>query len=267
MRENKPKKNVQKHSYYTDRFWVAPRVPRSPVSSDERFSKELEFLKGFVSIKDAYIELGNMVIIVESKDIYTTIERMKNGLGYDVLSEMSAIDYTPNRGGFELFYQMLNMTNRTRARVKAFLKEGEVAQSVTPLFRSADWSERECFDMFGIRFNGHPNLKRILMPDDWSGHPLLKSYPLQGDEAAQWYEVDKIFGKENRDIIGPEIRDAAYIDRYDSKRFARLGHEVPYGEDISKGEPDTEIRYYEDKRPVLLPDYKPEKSKQLKERK
>lgn len=68
-------------------------------------------------------------------------------------------------------------------------------------------------------------MKRILMPDDWEGFPLRKTYPLQGDEFAQWYEVDKLFGKEARDIIGPEIRDSARVDRYDTERFARLGHE------------------------------------------
>ena len=68
------------------------------------------------------------------------------------------------------------------------------------------------------------------MPDDWYDHPLKKTYPLQGDEAASWYEVDKIFGKEARDVIGPEQRDPAAIDRYDTTRFARLGHEVPFGD-------------------------------------
>ena len=85
------------------------------------------------------------------------------------------------------------------------------------------------------------------MPDDWVDHPLRKSYPLQGDEAASWYEVDMIFGKEARDIVGPELRDAACVDRYDTQRFARLGHEVPKGAQISEGnEPDTPIRYQEE---------------------
>jgi NADH-quinone oxidoreductase subunit C len=85
------------------------------------------------------------------------------------------------------------------------------------------------------------------MPDDWQGHPLLKTYPLIGDEAAQWYEVDKIFGEEARDIIGPELRDSAQVDRYDTTRFARLGHEVPVGTKITKdNEPDTPIRYQEE---------------------
>lgn len=75
----------------------------------------------------------------------------------------------------------------------------------------------------------HPNLKRILMPDDWYGHPLLKTYPLQGDEFAQWYEIDKIFGKEYREVVGVEQRDPGFADDKDTLNFARLYHEVPKG--------------------------------------
>jgi NADH-quinone oxidoreductase subunit C len=67
------------------------------------------------------------------------------------------------------------------------------------------------------------------MPDDWTGHPLLKTYPLIGDEAAQWYEIDTIFGKDYREVVGPEIRDTKRIDPKDTTQFARVGCEVAYG--------------------------------------
>ena len=136
-----------------------------------------------------------MIIWVKKEDIYSCLEELK-GLSYDVLTEMSAMDYVEKRGGFEIFYQLLSMDKKRRIRVKTFLKKEEQIQSVSMLFSSANWSEREMYDMFGILPQNHPYPKRILMPDDWVGHPLLKSYPLQGDEAAQWYEVATIFGEE-----------------------------------------------------------------------
>ncbi|RKY52883.1 MAG: NADH-quinone oxidoreductase subunit C, partial [Candidatus Neomarinimicrobiota bacterium] len=88
--------------------------------------------------------------------------------------------------------------------------------------------------------------KRILMPDDWVGHPLHKTYPLQGDEAAAWYEVDRIFGKEARDVIGPENREPAKVDRYDTERFGRLGHEVERGAEFKEDQPKTPLAYQEE---------------------
>ncbi len=97
-----------------------------------------------------------------------------------------------------------------------------------------------------------------MLPDDWVGHPLRKTYPLQGDEFASWYEVDKIYGKEAREIIGAELRDAAFIDRYDTERFARLGKEVGYGEEYK--ETTTEIAYQEGDRPLLIEKFDPSES-------
>ena len=226
MRPYRPKDNVQKKAYYTDRFWVAPKIPKEPVE-DEVFKADLEKVQESVKVKKAYIQRGQLVIIIDAKDNVQTLKILKEECGYDILSEMSAIDYLAKDGEFEIFYQLLSMQKRKRVRVKCRIKEDEAIESVEPLFRSADWSEREMFDMFGIKVNNHPNLKRILMPDDWVGYPLRKTYPLHGDEAAQWYEVDKIFGKEYREIIGPEQRDAAYISTTDTCNFARIKHEVP----------------------------------------
>jgi NADH-quinone oxidoreductase subunit C len=246
MRAYTPKDNVQAKAYYTDRFYVSPQVPKSPVESDEVFAHDLEAIKANFEVLDAYIQVGQMVVFIKPEDNFKVLELMKNDLEYTQLSEMSAIDWIAARGGFEIFYQMLSMNKRKRVRIKMFIKNKEAVNSVEKLFRSADWSEREMFDMFGIEANGHPFMKRILMPYDWQGSPLLKTYPLQGDEFAAWYEVDKIYGKEARDVIGPELRDPAKVDRYDSERFARLGYEVPKGTKITGNEPKNEQNYQED---------------------
>jgi NADH-quinone oxidoreductase subunit C len=251
MRAYKPKDDVQAKAYYTDRYYVAPQVPKQDVDCDEIFSADLEAIKAKFDVKEAYIQVGQMVVYINAHDICGVLELMRDELEYTQLSEMSAIDWLAKSNQFEIFYQMLSMTKRKRIRVKYFIENGQAVDSVEKLFRSADWAEREMFDMFGIEANGHPFMKRILMPYDWQGHPLLKTYPLQGDEFAAWYEVDKIYGKEARDIIGPELRDTARVDRYDSERFARLGFEVPKGTKIT-GNEEPHVESYQEEGGVFL---------------
>ncbi len=246
MRAYKAKDNVQKKAYYTDRFYKSPQVPKSAPESDEVFNADLEAIKAKFDVLNAFIQVEQLVVFIKPEDNYSVLEFMRNELEYTQLSEMSAIDFLAQKGGFEVFYQMLSMNKRKRIRIKCFIENGQAVNSVEKLFRSADWSEREMFDMFGIEANNHPFMKRILMPYDWQGHPLLKTYPLQGDEFAAWYEVDKIYGKEAREEIGPEIRDTARVDRYDSDRFARLGHEVPKGTKITGDEPEVVQPYQEE---------------------
>ena len=261
MRKYTPKDNVQKKSYYTDRFWVAPRIPREAVEEGTHFADVVAKMGEFV--KEAYIERGQLVIHIDAKENFNAIKRLKEECGYAQCSEQSAVDYLAQDGEFELFYQFLNLDEAKRVRIVCRIKENEAIESIEPLFKSANFAEREIYDMFGIKINNHPYMKRILMPDDWEGHPLRKTYPLHGDEFAQWYEVDKIFGKEYREVIGPENRDPARIDRYDTKRFSRVGYEVPFGADISEGETPTPIEYSE----TLLVDYNKNAGKQLNERK
>ena len=261
MRAYKPKDNVQAKSYYNDRYYVAPQVPKQEVATDAVFAADLAAIQAKFEVKEAYIQVEQMVLYINPHDIYGVLELMRDELSYTQLSEMSAIDWLAKDNSFEIFYQMLSMTKRKRIRVKYFIENGQAVDSVEKLFRSADWSEREMFDMFGIEANGHPFMKRILMPYDWQGYPLLKTYPLQGDEFAAWYEVDKIYGKEAREAIGPEIRDTARVDRYDSERFARLGHEVPKGTEITGDEPVNPQEYQEEGGVFLIKKYTKESSK------
>ena len=266
MRKYTPKDNVQRQAYFSDRFFVSPNVPRYEISEDEIFSQDLENISKVFEIKDSYIEHTHLVLHVNKNSIVEVMKYLRDELEYDMLMELSAIDYLALKDGYEVFYEMLSISKHKRLRVKCFVQKDESLESVSSIFKSANWSEREMYDMLGVKVANHFNLKRLIMPDDWYDHPLKKTYPLQGDEAASWYEVDKIFGKEARSIIGPEQRDPAAIDRYDTTRFARLGHEVPFGMDISQFEPETPISYEEKEGNTLVKKLKPEESVVLKRR-
>ena len=99
------------------------------------------------------------------------------------LSDLTAVDMLRlrQRPRFDVVAQLYSLPNRVRVRLKTGVDDGEPVPSLVPIWNGANWLERECYDMFGIIFEGHPNLKRMLLPDDWAeGHPLRKDYPLRG---------------------------------------------------------------------------------------
>ena len=216
--------DVQRKATHTPRFYQPIETLKLPIqgSAWEVIYNHLAY--GF-AIDRAYIELGIAVIWVRKDDIVGVLTKLKS-LGYEVLSEMSAVDMLAKDNRFEMFYQLHSVqegfSDKRRVRVKCYLGENEQIDSVSSIFSLALWSEREAYDMLGIRFVNHPNLTRLLMPKDWVGHPLRRSYPLQGDEYAAWYEIDKIFGKEYREVVGAEQRDSARVDPNDERSFSKL---------------------------------------------
>jgi len=105
---------------------------------------------------------------------------LKEEAGFDRLSAVTAVDWWPREPRFEVVYFVHSLRNGTRLRLTVRVGEGVVVDSVTRVWRSANWYEREVFDLFGIPFSEHPNLERIMMPPDWEGHPLRKDYPVHG---------------------------------------------------------------------------------------
>jgi NADH-quinone oxidoreductase subunit C len=107
--------------------------------------------------------------------------RDDNELKFNLLSDATCVDRFPLEPRFELNYQLVSIPKRSRVGLQVRLASSDPAvDSLVPVWPGANWMEREIFDLFGIRFNDHPDLRRILLPDDWEGHPLRKDFPVEG---------------------------------------------------------------------------------------
>ena len=125
---------------------------------------------------------GDHTIVIKKErllDICTYLKEDR-ALDFGYLLDVCGVDYLPREPRFEVVYHLSSISRHHRLRVKAPLAEGEKIDSVTEIWATADWTERETFDMYGIEFEGHPDLKRIYMDDDWKGYPLRKDYPERG---------------------------------------------------------------------------------------
>lgn len=126
---------------------------------------------------------GETTVIVPRQHLLATAEFLASepSLRFSFLSDVSAVDRFPIEPRFEVNYHLLSIENRLRLRLKVKVSSGDpVVPSVTGVWPTANWHERESFDLFGIQFEGHPDLRRIMMPDDWEGYPLRKDYPTEG---------------------------------------------------------------------------------------
>jgi NADH-quinone oxidoreductase subunit C len=172
---------------------------------------EWDVVPGLVEVVERHKET---TIVVEPESLIEAATWLRDEAGFNFLSDITAVDYlgwgekgvsgyigtpggrdlnTPMTQGYQvvplakpqrfaLNYHLLSISERPRrVRLQTWLAEGQDVQTVVPVWPTADWHEREAFDLMGITFTGHPNLQRILLDDDWAGHPLRKDYPIGGE--------------------------------------------------------------------------------------
>lgn len=127
---------------------------------------------------------GQTRVVVQSSQCFDALSCLKNEFRFDMLVDLTCVDYLNFRDAtdrFGLAYVLANTDSNLQLTVRVMLNEPDLTvPSVVPLWEGANWMEREVWDMFGIRFDGHPDLRRILLPDEFTAHPLRKDYPLQG---------------------------------------------------------------------------------------
>ena len=147
---------------------------RAVIKLKEKFASSVLDVKEF---------RGEVTVTVKKEDVVAILRCLRDELRYNFLTDVTAVDYLGKEPRFMVVYNLYSIPNKDRLRVKAPVAEGDCTiDTATTLWDSANWLERETYDLFGITFVGHPDLRRILMTDDWVGHPLRKDYPLQGPD-------------------------------------------------------------------------------------
>lgn len=170
------------------------------------------------SIEDVVTENTDVpVFFVPAAKVVALLDslRTEEGLEYNFLADLTAYDDNPpieaipdyglgvvkSGGGdhrFVVVYQLLSLQHKDRIRVKVRVKEGEEVPTVVSLWKAADWAEREVFDMYGVRFTNHPNMRRILLDDRWVGHPQRKDYPIKRYQRFEGSSPLESFGLEQK---------------------------------------------------------------------
>jgi NADH-quinone oxidoreductase subunit C len=133
------------------------------------------------ALRGGKYELGELSLEIAPGKIVSVCGFLKYDQQFIRLSSVTAVDWYPSEPRFEVVYHLHSIERKSRIRLKCRLaSENPEIESVTGVWRSANWYEREVWDLFGIRFSGHPDLKRIMLPADWEGHPLRKDYSVLG---------------------------------------------------------------------------------------
>jgi len=129
---------------------------------------------------DAKYDRNELTITVPRENIVAACEAARSA-GYNFFEDVTAVDWYPSEPRFQISYSLLSHSLKRRLRIVVRLAGDDASlDSITPVWPAANFYEREIFDLFGVNFVGHPNLRRIMMPEDWQGHPLRKDYPVEG---------------------------------------------------------------------------------------
>ena len=131
------------------------------------------------AVLEAKFDRGEVTLEIAPDRIVEVCRRLKHEQGFIRLSDLTAVDRYPEEPRFEVIYHLHSLEHNQRMRLR--VRTRDAVDSVTVVWRSANWYEREVFDLFGIHFHNHPELQRILLPAEWEGHPLRKDYPVTGN--------------------------------------------------------------------------------------
>lgn len=145
-------------------------------------NKCVEKFKDFVSPYPNHAKEATLVVKKEKIADVLNFLKTEESLKFDYLSDLTAVHFPESEFKIVVVYHLFSTERKDSLRIKVELKEGETIPSVVSIWPAANWMEREAYDLMGVRFENHPNLKRILLPDDWEGHPLRKEYPLGGPQ-------------------------------------------------------------------------------------
>jgi NADH-quinone oxidoreductase subunit C len=154
-----------------------PKAPATmaAVPWDSELARELKERFG-ERIREASTYLGQNFIVCQPDGAVPIVEYLKLEANFDYLVDITAVDWPKRAERFDLVYILYSFSRNERVRVKTYIKDGHRPESAVGVHRTANWLEREVFDMFGIEFAGHPDMRRILLPEEWEGHPLRKDY-------------------------------------------------------------------------------------------
>lgn len=161
-------------------------MPLTPAITDLEQLKDRAILADLLAwnsnaVQKARFDRNELTIFIARESIREACARLKSQGLIDFLSDLTCADFYPRDPRFEVAYHLLSIKRKERVRLKVVLGgDDAVVESITQVWPSANFFEREVFDLFGIRFLGHPYLRRIMMPEDWEGHPLRKDYPVEG---------------------------------------------------------------------------------------
>jgi NADH/F420H2 dehydrogenase subunit C len=169
------------------------------------------------AVKEGYVHRDETTLVLRPDAIRPVVEYLKRTKewSFKLLADIAGVDWPKREKRFDVVYNLYSPAHNLRLRLKVQVAEGESVPSLAAVHRTADWLEREVYDMFGVPFADHPDLRRILMPDDWEGHPLRKDFPLSYElphfthnlsERPEWLEDGlRWFGKDQYGSGMPQI--------------------------------------------------------------
>jgi NADH-quinone oxidoreductase subunit C len=155
----------------------AKEAPPKPVPLDNELVQRLKARFG-EAIREASLDRKQAIVTIALEQLREISRYCRDEEKFDMLVDLTAVDWPKRERRFDVVLNLYSFAKNERLRLKAHAGETELAPSVCEIWPAANWMERECYDMFGIGFEGHPNLTRILLPDEWQGHPLRKDYDI-----------------------------------------------------------------------------------------